>query len=419
MAAIPTKVRHRVLGMTVLLAAVTYLDRVCISVTRSDIQRDLGLSLEQMGTVFSIFYIAYAAFEIPTGWWGDRVGSRRVLTRIVSWWSTFTILTGAAFSFPSLVAIRFMFGAGEAGAWPNVARTFSRWFPLRERGRAQGIFFMGAHLSGGLTPLLVTALLSAGIGWRTLFAFFGTVGFVWAAAWHRWFRDTPAEHPSINLEERAIIESGGVAATGLEFRETQWKRLLANRTVVFLCLMYFTQAFGGAFYVTWLPTYLASRGLSGMTGAVLAGLPLMLSAVADIFGGFTTDSLTKRFGLRVGRAGVGGASLTAAGLFTIAATFMANPVWAAVLISLGGASSNFLLGAAWGTCIDIGKSRSGSLSAAMNTSGQVGSILSPMLVAWVVGHFSNWTAPLHLTGILFLFGGICWWWVNPTRPLAD
>src|SRR6185369_4756484 len=167
MAAIPTKVRHKVLGMTVLLAAVTYLDRVCISVTRSDIQRDLGLSLEQMGTVFSIFYIAYAAFEIPTGWWGDRVGSRRVLTRIVSWWSTFTILTGAAFSFPSLVAIRFMFGAGEAGAWPNVARTFSRWFPLRERGRAQGIFFMGAHLSGGLTPLLVTALLSAGIGWRT------------------------------------------------------------------------------------------------------------------------------------------------------------------------------------------------------------------------------------------------------------
>jgi ACS family glucarate transporter-like MFS transporter len=419
MAAIPTKVRHKVLGMTVLLAAVTYLDRVCISVTRADIQRDLGLNLQQMGTVFSIFYIAYAAFEIPTGWWGDRVGSRRVLTRIVSWWSTFTILTGAAFSFSSLAAIRFLFGAGEAGAMPNVARTFSRWFPLRERGRAQGIFFMVAHLSGGLTPLLVTALLSAGFGWRSLFGLFGMVGFVWAAAWRRWFRDTPAEHPSINLEERAIIESGNSAVAGLEFRETQWKRLLANRTAVCLCLMYFTQSFGGAFYVTWLPTYLASRGLTGMTGAVLAGLPLILSAVADIFGGMSTDSLTKRFGQRVGRAGLGGASLAAAGLFTIAGTFAPSPVIAAVLISFGGASSNFLLGAAWGTCIDIGKSRSGSLSAAMNSSGQVGSILSPILVAWVVGHFSNWSAPLHLTGILFLLGGACWIWVDPTRPLAD
>ena len=154
-------------------------------------------------------------------------------------------------------------------------------------------------------------------------------------------------------------------------RGTDWRRLLGNRTTVCLCLMYFTQTFGGAFYVTWLPTYLSERGLSGMTGALLAGLPLTLSAIADVFGGFTTDSLTRRFGLRLGRAGVGGASLAAAGLFTIAGTFMASPVWAAVLISLGGASSNFLLGAAWGTCIDVGRSRSGALSAAMNTSGQI------------------------------------------------
>jgi MFS family permease len=183
--------------------------------------------------------------------------------------------------------------------------------------------------------------------------------------------------------------------------------------------MYFTQAFGGAFYVTWLPTYLASRGLVGTKGAILAGLPLILSAVADIFGGFTTDSLTKRFGLRIGRAGVGGVALAAAGIFTIAGTFMASPVLAAVLISLGGASSNFLLGAAWGTCIDIGRSRAGALSAAMNTSGQVGSLLSPLLVAQVVRHFSNWSAPLYLTGLLFILGSSCWAWIDPTRPVAD
>jgi MFS family permease len=405
--------------MTVLLASITYLDRVCISVTRSDIQRDLGLDLVQMGSVFSAFYIAYAAFEIPTGWWGDKFGSRRVLTRIVSWWSVFTVLTGAAFSHWSLIAIRFLFGAGEAGAAPNVARTFSRWFPLQERGRAQGMFFMGAHLAGGLTPLLVTALLKAGLTWRTLFATFGAIGFVWAFAWHRWFRDTPAEHPSVNMGERATIESGIGPTVDHEFGRTDWARLLGNRTAVFLCLQYFTQSFGGAFYVTWLPTYLSTRGLTGMTGAILAGLPLTLSAVADIFGGFTTDSLTKRFGLRIGRAGVGGASLAAAGAFTIAGAFMTNPVLAAILIALGGASSNFLLGAAWGTCIDIGRRRAGALSAAMNSSGQVGSIVSPMLVAVVVSHFSNWSAPLYFTGALFLFGGLCWFQVDPTRPVSD
>jgi MFS family permease len=412
-------VRHKVLGMMVLLAAIMYLDRVCISVTRGEIQRDLGLDLVQMGTVFSAFYVAYALFEIPSGWWGDVVGSRSVLTRIVAWWSAFTVLTATAFSYSSLLVVRFLFGAGEAGAFPNVTRTFSRWFPLEERGRAQGIVFMGAHLSGGLTPLLVTALLMAGFDWRTLFVMFGSIGFVWALAWWRWFRDTPAEHPAVDYDERRNIEGWGAPAVRQDAGRTDWGRLLANRTTLALCAMYFTQTFGGAFYVTWLPTYLTERGLTGLTGAVLAGLPLTLSAIADVFGGATTDALTRRAGLRTGRAAVGGAALAAAGTFTIAGTFMADPVWAAVLIALGGASSNFLLGAAWGTCIDVGGRRSGALSGAMNSSGQLGAILSPILVALVVKHFSSWSAPLYLTGTLFLLGAVCWLWIDPTRPVSD
>ena len=219
--------------MTMALGAVTYLDRVSISITRPDIVRDLHLSPTQMGYVFSAFYLAYALFEIPTGWWGDRVGTRRVLTRIVCWWSAFTVLTGFAFNYPSLVVIRFLFGAGEAGAWPNVARTFSRWFPREERGTAQGVFFMGAHLSGGLTPMLVTALL-AYMDWRSLFVLFGSIGFVWAWAWYRWFRDSPAEHPAVGAAERELIERGLAADAGRALDATHWKRLLANRTVVCL-----------------------------------------------------------------------------------------------------------------------------------------------------------------------------------------
>ena len=165
-------VRYRVLAFTVALAGITYLDRVCIAQAAQDVMRDLSLSTRQMAFVFSAFTIAYALFEVPTGAWGDRIGTRRLLTRIVIWWSSFTIATAAAFNFTSLLAVRFLFGAGEAGAFPNVSKTFSRWFPVTERGTAQGIFFAGAHLGGGLTPLLVGALLHV-LSWRMIFVVFG------------------------------------------------------------------------------------------------------------------------------------------------------------------------------------------------------------------------------------------------------
>jgi MFS family permease len=410
-------VRRKVLATTVALAAITYLDRVAIGVTRPYIARDLGLSATQMGYVFSAFYLSYALFEIPTGWWGDKVGPRRVLARIVIWWSTFTILTGFAFSYWSLLLTRFLFGAGEAGAWPNVARTFSRWFPRRDRGTVQGIFFMGAHLAGGLTPLIATALL-AYLNWRTLFMVFGSIGFIWAFGWYRWFRDTPAEHPDVTPEERAFIESGiGIDSRPLE--KTEWTKLLANRTVVCLCLMYFTQTFGNAFYVTWLPTNLASRGLSPALAAILSGLPLTLSVIADLTGGLTTDRAVRTLGLRLGRTAVGGGALLAAGLFTIAAALSGHPIVAAVLIALGGAASNFLLGAAWSTCIDIGGRRAGAVSGAMNSSGQVGAIVSPILIAQVAQRFVNPNASLYVTGLLFLFGAVCWLGVDPTKPVSD
>ena len=413
-----TRVRYRVLAMAVLLAAITYLDRVCISVTAPAMRRDLGLSQVQMSFVFSAFTLAYAIFEIPTGRWGDRVGTRRVLLRIVSWWSSFTIATGAVFSYPSLLVTRFLFGAGEAGAWPNVAITFSRWFPLRERGTAQGIFFSGAHLAGGLTPLLVTALM-AYFNWRMLFVLFGSVGFIWAFAWYRWFRDTPAEHPAVSPEERAYIESGRAILVSEHGGIALWRRLLANLTVVFLCLMYFTQVYGFYLYITWLPTYLKeSRGFSSLALGILAGLPLTLSAVADVLGGLTTDAIATRFGLRIGRAAVGGGSLAAAGVFLISGTFVQNPVLAAILISLAAAASNFLLGAAWGTCLDIGGNHSGVVSAAMNTSGAVGGILSPILLAFVVQHFATWSAPMYFTGFLYLAGALCWLAIDPRRRVT-
>src|SRR5713226_7226618 len=409
LAPVATRARFLVLAFGVALAAVTYLDRVCISVTAKHIMRDLSLSELQMSFVFSAFTFAYAIFEIPTGYWGDRIGTRRVLTRIVMWWSSFTVLTAAAFSYPSLLAVRFLFGIGEAGAWPNVARTFSRWFPARERGTAQGIFFMGAHMAGGLTPLLVAAML-ARMPWRAVFVVFGMVGFVWAAAWHRWFRDDPGKHPSVNAAELELIESGGRIETGHSLRIADFLRLLRNRNVIGLCLSYFTQSYGFYFYITWLPTYLErARGFTSVKLGLLAGLPLILSMLADLTGGLATDYASRRFGLRWGRAGVGVAMVFGARV--------QDAVSAAILIAIAAAFSNLMLGASWGSCIDIGGAQTGLVGGVMNTAGQVGGILSPIILALILRHFSSWSAPLYLTGLLYALGALAWCMVDASKPI--
>jgi len=410
----PTRVRFRVLGLAVCMAAITYLDRVCISITAPEMMKDLSLSPLQMSFVFSAFTTAYGLFEIPTGWWGDRIGTRKVLTRIVAWWSSFTMLTAAATNYVSLLIIRFLFGVGEAGAWPNAARTFSRWFPLGERGTAQGIFFMGAHLGGGLTPLLVTALL-AHFHWRTVFLIFGAVGFLWTTAWYLWFRDDPSQHRSVNPAELKLIREHRM--TESTERHVPWRKILASRSILGLCLMYFTQTYGFYFYITWFPTYLKSLGFTTTTLSLLSGMPLMLSVLADLLGGITTDAVSRRFGLRLGRCGVGGGALAVAGIAILGAAASPYPLFSALLISMAGASANFLLGASWGVCLDIAGRHAGVVSGCMNTAGQVGGALSPIIVSMVFLKFGTWSAPLYLTGILYLFGSACWWLVHPEERI--
>jgi ACS family glucarate transporter-like MFS transporter len=398
------------------MAAVTYLDRVCISRAEGEIRNDLGLSKLQMSFVFGAFTIAYAAFEIPTGAWGDRVGARRVLARIVVWWSSFTIATAAAFNYASLLAVRFLFGMGEAGAFPNASNIFSRWFPAAERGTAQGIFFAGAHLGGGLTPLLVGALLDL-LSWRWVFVVCGIVGFGWVLAWYPWFRDEPADHPSVSPSERKYIESGRHPDAPARLDARALRRILGDRNVIALCLMYFTQAYGFYFNITWLPTYLKeARGFSSTTLGLLAGLPLVLSAAADLAGGMATDRLTRAFGLKAGRCWIGGAALLVAGLGLIAGTAARDPLLAALLIAAAGAADSFLLGAAWGTCLDIAGPHAGLVTGAMNTAGQIGAFLCPIVFAWfLVEGAEDWRTPLYLTGALYLAGALCWLFVDPRR----
>ena len=419
MPSIPTRARYRVVGLATGLGMITYLDRACIATLAPGIVRDLGLSTVQMGYVFTVFQLAYALFEIPTAWWADRKGTRLVLSRIVLWWSFLTAATGAAFSYPVLLAIRFLFGMGEAGAWPCVARTFSRWIPARERGRVQGIFFAGAHLVGGLTPALVLWLLQY-LSWRAIFVCFGAVGLVWTAIWFTWFRNDPSEHSAVNAAELETIVSERPADCGHAAGLGYWRRLIANRSMMALCVMYIPNCMIFYFCITWLPTYLKQRhGFDATSLGIFAGLPLLVSMPGDLLGGLVTDRLASRYGLRVGRCALGAVAYVIAGLSLLAAAASSTPVLAASLIALATGLTMFTLGAAWGTVIEVGRNHVGVVGAMMNSVGNLAAMLNPLIVAYSVQWFANWNLPLYLMGVLFLVGAFCWTIVDPRRPVFD
>ena len=412
-------VRYKLVGIAASLAALTYLDRVCISVLAPSITKEFRLTQVQMSYVFSAFTLAYAAFEIPPAWWADRFGSRSVVTRIVAWWSAFTMLTAAAFSYPSLLVLRFLFGIGEAGTWPNAARVFSRWIPARERGIVQGVFFAGAHLSGAVTPLLVLWMATF-LSWRQIFLCCGCVGFVWAAFWYRWFRDEPADHPSVSPEERDMILRERNLSPHEGHDASSFAAVFKHPSSWFLCLMYVANTYGFYFLITWLPTYLADvRHFAKAELALFSGFPLILSVLADIFGGLTTDWITKRFGTRFGRCSVGFTGYAIAAVTMVIAAGSSSARTAGVLIAISTASSMFTLAPSWASCIDIGERRAGVLSAAMNTSGNIGGFLSPIVLAYLVRWFSNWAIPLYVLAGLYFVAAVCWLVIRPDRPISS
>jgi MFS family permease len=374
---------------------------------------DLRLTPIQMSYAFSAFTLAYALFEIPTAWWADRIGSRAVLTRIVLWWSAFTMLTGTASSYAMLLTVRFLFGAGEAGAWPNAARVFSRWIPARERGRVQGVFFAGAHLAGGLTPALV-AFVATLIPWRFVFLCVGVVGFVWAAVWHYWFRDEPRDHAGVSRIERDLIERE--RALPPEHGHGAWKDVLRVRSLFPLCFQYLANTYGFYFFITWLPTYLAkARGLVAAELAFFAGFPLLLSVLADITGGVITDSLSVRFGPRIGRCGIGAGAYFLASVVLVGGTLCRDGRMAGTLIAVAGALSMFTLAPSWATAIHLGGRNAAVVSATMNTAGQVGGILSPIVLAYLVDRYGRWSLPLHILSGLYFLAAISWLFIHPER----
>jgi len=398
-------------------AMITYLDRACISSMTPAIRAEFGLDEAAMSWVFLSFILSYAIFELPTARWADRRGARAVIIRIVSWWSVFTLMTAGAWSYASLLVTRFLFGVGEAGAWPCVARVMSRWVPLRERGTAKGTFFAGAYASAAITTAGVTLLLPF-LNWRTILVLFGITGFVWVFYFRRWFRDEPTEHPAANEAERALILADRPPVAPHPKGWAFWRNLLRQRNVQLLCILYMPNCATFYFCITWLPTYLKEHHHFEKAGlSFVSALPLLLCVVTQFLGGYWSDRATRRFGITAGRRLPGVVGYALAAVFLAFAILSTKPLAAAVLIALTAAACMLTTAPAWSTCVDIGREHSATVGAMMNSSGQIAAIFSQPIVGYSVARFHDWNLPFWLLAGLFIVGAVCWAFVEPTKAV--
>jgi MFS family permease len=470
----PTRARFVFLAYAATLSLVLYLDRICISKSAESIAWEFRLDKVDMGWVFTAFTLGYTLFEIPSGSWGDRYGAKRVLCRIVLWWSLFTVLTGCIWpflldsgyllmlpgtdlvvplaldGFALLMLVRFLFGVGEAGAYPNIAKSSGRWFPLRERGLAQGVVATAGRLGGGVAAgvtIAITALVNTalwpGMGWRVTFWLFGLLGIVWAVLFTRWFRNSPAEHPAVNAAELALITEGNPVTLSPAHPVTPssrhpvipWRVLLTRVNLWVYAAMAFCSAFVVYLYFTHFPAYLKERHHVPERWGWVAGLPMIAGAVGCTLGGLLTDWLVRRTGSRrwgrrlPGLLGKGGGAL-----FLLAGAAVDDPVWAVLLISLSAFSSDLAVAAHWAVCTDVGGRFVATVFAIMNMMAGIGAILSPVAAGYLLEGFSPtgadnvfdaaarekaWDVVLYLFAGMLAVSALCWLRIDAEESMVE
>lgn len=413
--------RYLFLTGTFLLAVLLYVDRVCISTARDPIMADLDLTDKQFGWVMSAFALGYALLQTPGGMLADKFGPRRVLAGVVTLWSLFTGLTGLVRGFASMLAVRFLFGAGEAGAYPGMARAVFSWIPMKERGIAQGINFSGGRLGAAFALPAIAAMVQR-LGWRPTFLILMAVGFVWATAWYRWFRDDPAEHPHISDAEKILIREGRqpTGSASPEQARLSVGALLGSKNLWFAMVQYFCSNFTFFFCLSWLFPYLKDTyDLGAVEAGWYASAPLVCGALGNVFSGWLVDSIYRRGAWKRSRQipAILGFFLAALGLG--ASVYMDSVGPAVLWLSVAIFGADMTLSPSWSFCIDIGRHHAGAVSGTMNMAGNLGSFVTslafPYLMAWTGGPsvFFFLGSGLNLLAI-----GI-WMLMRPERPLEE
>jgi MFS family permease len=415
----PTVVRYWVIVFAITLAVVTYIDRVSISFAAPAISKDLNLDSRQMGWVLWAFTSAYALFEIPGGYLGDRIGPRNVLMRIVLWWSFFTAATGWVINFMQLLIARFLFGMGEAGCFPNLTKAFTTWLPTRERVRAQSMMWLAARWGGAFTPPLVKYVMDW-VGWRHAFEIFGCMGVVWAVLFYWWYRNDPRQNPKLNAAELELLRESSENATG--HGDVPWGLFVRSPQVWLLCAQYFFLSYGWYFYITWLPTYLKEGRHLDITRMALFGIvPLLFGGVGNPVSAWAASMLkgsvgglgqARRIMAYIGFAGASG--------FLLLSVNAKDPLLAILAIGMSSFCNDLVMPGSWGAAMDVGGTHAGSLSGAMNMCGNFGGSLLPLAIGYILYWTNNnWDLILYLSAAVYLLGIVCWKFLDPVTPLES
>ena len=414
----PTRVRHKILGLVVLAYFVTYLDRVLISNAMPVIQQEFGFDIGTAGVIMSAYAWAYALFQIPGGWFGDRMGPRIALACVVTWWSVFTFLAGFSASTTMLAICLFLVGMGEAGAFPISNRALSRWMLPSERGFAQGTTHAGSRLAGAATPVLVASLIGA-YSWHVPFWLFGAVGVLWAVFWYGYYRDLPREHHGINAAERARIE----AALGTAPKKAvsiPWKLILSSRQMWTVAAMYFCYGYSLNMFLAWYPKYLnAERGYDLAQMGLFTSLTLAAAVVGDIMGGVLSDLIIHRTGrIKFARQSVAMVGFLIAAVFIPLGVHMDGPYATAAMFGIGVFGLELVVGNAWAVTLDIGGSFAGSCSAVMNTLGNVGGAIVTTVTGFIVAAY-GWSAAFYVVTGFCIVGALLFSRIDAGRKLAE
>ncbi|MCG8653901.1 MAG: MFS transporter [Pirellulales bacterium] len=425
----PTQQRFWLVFLLFLHTVNTYMDRVCISAAKGSMQKDIGgLDDQMMGYAFGIFAVGYALFQIPAGWFSDRAGPRRALTIVVIVWSVFTALTGAVTTAIMLLLVRFLFGVGEAGAYPGATRALYSWLPAKERGIGQGIFHSGARV-GAAASLLVMPSLINWIGWRWTFVLNAVLGLAWGLVWWIWYRNEPSEHPQTNDAEVELIRRGIVEEQSQSDSNISYVQVVTSANVILAMFQYAASNITFFVSITWLQPYIRTQW--GDQYGYLASLPLLGGAVALWLSGFMVTSLHRRGMPVMSRRlpAMIGYGLGAAGLLLCTQTVSSESVWPFIAcFSLATFGVEMTLSPSWAFCMDIGGSRSGAVSAAMNMVGNLGAALSAVAFPFFVDHVTiPVIAPVLGTASSFFvfaasmnaFAVVAWLFMNPRRPLKE
>lgn len=404
-----------VLWLTVLAYMITYMDRVVISTAAPRIREEFGFSLATMGFILSSFRWGYALFQIPGGWLGDMYGPRRALTVIVIWWSAFTSFTALMTTSVSMAVCRFLFGMGEAGAFPIATRSLSRWMLPSERGYAQGVTHAGSRLGAAITPPIVAWIIIQ-YGWRMAFISFGIIGASWAVLWYCWYRDTPEEHSQVNEAERKLISDSMGGPRPARSGSVPWAIILRSRTLWTLSTMYFCYSWCLAIYLDWLPTYLREfRGYDLKMMGIYASLPLLAGVVGDLVGGWFSDKWAERSGdLKSARKYVGSFGFLVAAAGVVPATLTSNPELCVVFTCLAVFGLEITVGVSWAIPLDIGGDFAGSVSAVMNTCGNIGGAISTAVLGLIVSSL-GWNVPFHIAAGFCVLGGVLYLGIDASR----